>query len=203
MSSPGPSIPGSPIQKRTVRFQGMFSPGMQEIMKEAEECSPVPPKKQDTRLQAQDAKAAGQALKAQAKAVRKAKAKSKSKAKSQAKAKGKAKAKAKSNSQSQGGMIDRAAIVYKVTIASKQSYIQVKDKISKKLKLWVAVGESMSPNHQAIIKEIKDSNPATKEQALEMRAAILAKWFLCHCWGYVVALFCILVYFPYNNTLVR
>lgn len=167
--SPLPAVePGTPLRS-SGRFVGMFSPGMLEVMKEAEESSPVPPKKKDTRQQAVDAKADGKAIRAKAKA----KAKGKAKAKAKAKAKSKGNAKAKARSQSQGAVV--GAIAYKVTLASQQSYIQVKDNITKKLKLWVAVGASMSENHQDIIREIKERNPATKEQALEMRATILGK----------------------------
>lgn len=168
-----PPVDGSPPRRRLApRFVGLFSPGYAQAFAEADVCSPVPPKKVDVRQQALDTKGE---IKAAAKAKAKATAKSKSKAGLKAEtAKAKSKASAKGKAQPNAVSASSSQIVYKVTLASNQSYIQVEDPVTRKKCLWVAVSKSMSTDHRNIIKHIHSQKPKTKEMALNMRAAALA-----------------------------
>ena len=180
-----PSADGSPPRRRlTSRFLGLFSPGYAQAFAEAEGCSPVPPKKVDVRQQALDTKveikaAAKAKAKASAKAKGKAKhkgkpAKAKSKPTAKAKAAGKLNGKGKVKAQPRPASAAYGQMVYKVTLATNQSYIQVEDQVTRRKVLWVAVSKSMSVDHQKIIKNIHSQKPQTKESALSMRTLALA-----------------------------
>ena len=179
------------------RFMGAFSPATGFLLQQAEEASPVPPKKLVVKAMAKEAKAdikeAQAAEKAKAKeaqAAEKAKAKTKSKAagkpKSQAKAKAKAsvatpavpKAKAKGKARAAAAPPallgqDAGADPYRLTQAADQSYIQVKDPVTNKLKLWVSISANMSSDHRALTQQIKEKKPKSKEEAVRLRSELL------------------------------
>ena len=63
-------------------------------------------------------------------------------------------------------------IEYLPVLGNQQSYICVKDEQGNK-RLWVAISQKQSPNHADLINHIVAQSPASKEESLQMRAALL------------------------------
>lgn len=168
------------------RFMGAFSPATGCLLQQAEQASPVPAKKLVVKAMAREAKADIKEAQAAEKAKAKAKSKAAGKPKSQAKAKAKAsvatpavaKAKAKSKARAAAASPallgqDAGADPYRLTQAADQSYIQVKDPDTNKLKLWVSISANMSSDHRALMQQIKDKKPKSKEEAVRLRSELL------------------------------
>ena len=162
-----------PGSKAPSRFFGL-SPGQSRALEEAQKCSPVPPKKKDVRSRVQQNKEEIRAEKKSCKAKAKTKAKAKAKAKAKCKAKAKAQPKAKGKAQAKAqAQVEAGGLIYKVTLASKQSYICIQDPVTKVRQLWVAVSAAQHADHQNLIKSIHLQKPQSKAEALAMRSTAL------------------------------
>lgn len=156
----------------------MYSPCTAQLLKQAQEISPVPPRKQETRKQADLQK---QTIKKRPSSTSCVPPKKKPAACIKAKSANKPKVElplTRSEKNASKPSSPDFGTLY-ITLASKQSYIQIMDPETLKKKLLVSCSESMASNHQEVIQQLVhfcgSVNGLDKDAVIKQRDAFLQK----------------------------